>query len=110
MTRKPAPTQTALPPNRQPSFGDAHEPGQPSDARFDLADLEPTSEVSSNNTAEPTNGTAPSGPDPFDPAALRLSEDHAANLGVKKALLTVPVRKPDKSWWVRVHPDEKYRL
>jgi hypothetical protein len=49
-------------------------------------------------------------PDPFDPAALRLSQDFAANLGVKKALLTVPVRKPDKAWWVRVHPSEDYRL
>jgi hypothetical protein len=25
--------------------------------------------------------------DPFDPAALRLSQDFAANLGVKKALV-----------------------
>jgi hypothetical protein len=49
-------------------------------------------------------------PDPFDPAALRLSQDFAANLGVKKAMLTVPVRKPDKAWWVRVHPSEDYRL
>jgi hypothetical protein len=49
-------------------------------------------------------------PDPFDPAALRLGQDFAANLGVKKALLTVPVRKPDKSWWVRVHPSEAFRL
>jgi hypothetical protein len=49
-------------------------------------------------------------PDPFDPASLRLSQDFTANLGVKKALLTVPVRKPDKAWWVRVHPSEDYRL
>src|SRR5262245_54251364 len=49
-------------------------------------------------------------PNPFDPASLRLSQDFAAGLGVKKALLTVPVRKPDKTWFVRVHPDEAYRL
>ena len=48
--------------------------------------------------------------DEFDPAKLRLSQDFAAELGVKKKLLTVPVRKPDKAWFVRVHPDEKYRL
>jgi hypothetical protein len=48
--------------------------------------------------------------DPFDPAALRLSQDFAAGLGVKKAVVTVPVRKPDKAWWVRVHPSEDYRL
>ena len=49
-------------------------------------------------------------PDPFDPARLRLSQDFAANVGVKKALLTVPCRKPAKEWFVRVHPDENYRL
>jgi hypothetical protein len=49
-------------------------------------------------------------PDPFDPASLRLSQDFSADLGVKKALITVPVRKPDKVWFVRVHPDEAYRL
>jgi hypothetical protein len=60
---------------------------------------------------EPRGATdAPASPDPFDPAALRLSQDFAASMGVKKALLTVPVRKPDKSWFVRVHPDEAYRL
>jgi hypothetical protein len=51
-----------------------------------------------------------SGPDPFDPASLRLSEGFAAAAGVKKALLTVPVRKPDRSWFVRTHPDPAYRL
>jgi hypothetical protein len=49
-------------------------------------------------------------PNPFDPDALRLSQDFADGLGVKKALLTVPVRKPDKTWYVRVHPSEDYRL
>ena len=49
-------------------------------------------------------------PDPFDPARLRLSQDYAATLGVRKALLTVPVRKPAREWWVQTHPDESYRL
>jgi hypothetical protein len=49
-------------------------------------------------------------PDPFDPATLRLAHDCAAGMCVKKALLTVPVRKPDRSWWVRTHPDPAYRL
>jgi hypothetical protein len=49
-------------------------------------------------------------PDPFDPACLRLSQDFAASMGVKKALLTLPVRKPDKSWFVRVHPNAGYQL
>lgn len=49
-------------------------------------------------------------PDPFDPAALRLTGDAMAGLGVKRALITVPVRKPDKSWWVRVHTGQDYQL
>jgi hypothetical protein len=58
------------------------------------------------------NGEAAAAPvaDPFDPASLRLSSDAAAGLGVRKALLTVSVRKPDKTWWVRTHADAVYRL
>jgi len=48
--------------------------------------------------------------DPFDPSRLRLSQDFAATVGVKKALITVPVRKPSKQEFVRVHPNEAYRL
>ena len=48
--------------------------------------------------------------DPFDPSKLKLSQDFAANIGVKKALVTVPVRKPDRQTFVRVHPDVEYRL
>ena len=47
---------------------------------------------------------------PFDPSRLKLSQDFAANIGVKKALITVPVRKPDRQTFVRVHPDPAYRL
>jgi hypothetical protein len=49
-------------------------------------------------------------PDPFDPTSLRLSHDATAGLGVQKALLTVPVRKPDKAWFVRVRPGDEHRL
>ncbi len=57
------------------------------------------------------NGTAPElVPNPFDPARLRLSQDFGASLGVKKAMLTIPVRKPSKEWFVTVHPDPSYRL
>ncbi len=54
--------------------------------------------------------TAPPALDPFDPARLRLTQDFASAVGVKKMLLTIPVRKPSKEWFVRVHPDEGYRL
>jgi len=48
--------------------------------------------------------------DPFDPARLRLSQNYAATLGVKKLILTVPVRKPSKEWWVQTHSDPTYRI
>jgi len=54
--------------------------------------------------------SATAGDDPFDPARLRLSQEGGAEVGVRKALLTVPIRKPNRQWFVRVHPDEAYRL
>ena len=59
-------------------------------------------------SASPATPTETS--NPFDPARLRLSQDFAATVGVKKALITVPVRKPSKQEFVRVHPDQAYRL
>jgi hypothetical protein len=48
-------------------------------------------------------------PDPFNIDALRLSQDFEAATGVRKLLTTVPVRKPHKQEWVRVHPSTDYR-
>jgi hypothetical protein len=46
-----------------------------------------------------------SAPDVFaDLAGLRLSQDFAATVGVKRALVTIPVRKPAKEWFVRTQP------
>lgn len=50
-------------------------------------------------------------PNPFDNlSALRLDQSYADTVGVKKLLTTVPVRKPSRQDFVRVHPDPKYRL
>jgi hypothetical protein len=49
-------------------------------------------------------------PNPFDPASLRLDQNFAETAGVKKLLTTVPVRKPNRQDYVRVHPDVAYRL
>jgi hypothetical protein len=47
----------------------------------------------------------PTAPDLFaDLSKLRLSQDFGAMLGVKKALLTVPIRKPAKEWFIRTNP------
>jgi hypothetical protein len=56
-----------------------------------------------NNTNQITN--------PFDNlSALRLDQSYADTVGVKKLLTTVPVRKPNRQDFVRVHPDPTYRL
>ena len=47
---------------------------------------------------------------PFDPQHLRLSQDFTSQIGGKKALMSVPVRKPDRQWFVRVHPSAEWRL
>jgi hypothetical protein len=42
---------------------------------------------------------------------LRLSQDFSNQVGVKKLLNTVHVRdKPDRHEWVRVHPDQTWRI
>jgi hypothetical protein len=48
---------------------------------------------------------------PFDNlSALRLDQSYADTVGVKKLLTTVPVRKPNRQEFVRVHRDPAYRL
>lgn len=56
--------------------------------------------------AAPTGEAAP---DPFDLNALRLDQSFLQGAGAKKLTLTVPVRKPSKQEFVRVHRDAKYR-
>src|SRR6185436_6150304 len=48
--------------------------------------------------------------DPFDPVALRLSQDFGSSIGVKKVLTVVPCRKPNRHEFVRVRPGEDWRL
>jgi hypothetical protein len=56
-----------------------------------------------------TDATKPN--NPFDNlSALRLDQSYADTVGVKKLLTTVPVRKPKRQDFVRVHPDLEFRL
>jgi hypothetical protein len=48
--------------------------------------------------------------DPFDLNSLRLSQDFASSVGVKKLITTVPIRKPAREWFVKTHPSPDYRL
>lgn len=45
-----------------------------------------------------------------DLASLRITQNFGDGIGVKKALLHVPVRKPQKQEFFRVHPDENMRI
>ena len=45
-----------------------------------------------------------------DLTALKLDQSFADTVGVKKILTTVPVNKPNKQDFVRVHPAPEYRL
>ena len=59
---------------------------------------------------EPVSGTKPEAPpDPFNPDNLQLSQSFTETVGVKKQLITVPVRKPNPQDFVRVHPDPAFR-
>ena len=46
----------------------------------------------------------------FDLKSLRLTQDFAATLGVKKELLTVPKRKPTRHEFFQVHPDSSWQF
>ena len=48
-------------------------------------------------------------PDPFDLENLRVGQDFADTVGVKRLLTTIPVHKPNKQDFVRVHPEPGYR-
>lgn len=48
--------------------------------------------------------------DIFNPDNLRLSQNFSEIAGVKKAIITVPVRKPNRQEFIRVHPEESFRL
>ena len=48
--------------------------------------------------------------DLFDPAKLRVTGDAFSAIGVEKLLMTVPVRRPNKQEFFRIHPGPDYRL
>jgi hypothetical protein len=49
-------------------------------------------------------------PDPFDVESLRLPRDAGAAFGVKRLLVRIPVDKPGKQDFIRVHSDPGYRI
>src|SRR3954470_19922390 len=47
--------------------------------------------------------------DPYDPASLRLDPSEEL-IGIKKVLASVPIRRPKRQEFVRVRPEEDFRL
>ena len=68
---------------------------------IDLSNLENLSESSRTEDSEQASQKSKS----FDPSALRLTQNYAALAATKKIITQVPLRKPDKQWFFRVHPD-----
>ncbi|MHB8955441.1 MAG: hypothetical protein ACYC4U_20885 [Pirellulaceae bacterium] len=59
----------------------------------------------------PTGAKAPDpAPDPFDPESLRLGQDFASSVGVKKRQTVWRARKPNRQEFVRVRPGVGWRL
>ena len=54
--------------------------------------------------------TADAAPDPFDVESLRLGQDFASALNVKKVVTVVRCRKPNRQEFVRVRPGAEWRL
>ena len=62
--------------------------------------LKESPETTPKQSGESTGSSA-------DFSRFRLSQNFGNVSGVKKQLTTVPVRKPNKTQWVRVHPEKK---
>ena len=50
------------------------------------------------------------GDDPFNLDAIRISQDFSEGLGIEKLLLRVPVRKPTRQEFIRVHDGSDFSV
>jgi hypothetical protein len=78
------------------------------DAADVVSDRKPGSSGRANGPAVAGTDAAKTEADPFDLANLRLGQDFASAVGVKKLIKTIPVRKPSNEWFVRTHADAAY--
>ena len=60
--------------------------------------------MATDNNKKPAEGSVPP-----DLEALRLPQNFAANIGVKRVLTSVAVTKPRKGWFVRTRPGDDWR-
>jgi hypothetical protein len=73
-------------------------------------DHELSSNIPVNPGASGQQNAANPADDLFNPERLRLAQNFDEMIGVKKILTTVPVRRPDRQSFTRVHPDPAYRI
>ena len=93
----------------------APEPEPEVEQELESAPPEPKAETNGSSQVPPNgaDGAAdvPEDLDPFaDPSKLVISQDFGRAAGVEKLLTVVPVRKPLKHDFVRVHPDPGFRM
>jgi len=88
------------PGKRECSNNQKEEPNQTKNKEKEMKNCHDNSTESSSSSE--ANGN--------DFSEFRLSQDFASQIGVKKVLTTVPVRKPSKQEFVRVHPHEDWRM
>jgi hypothetical protein len=84
----------------------------PENPAAEPAELENTDTAAAAGSIPPENAdtaTTEAAADPFDLAALRLDQSFVQAAGAQKLLLTVPVRKPNRQDFCRVHPGAEYR-
>lgn len=62
------------------------------------------------DNAPESKNNAPANDDGFNLDNLRLSQNFAESVGVTKALVTVPVRKPMRQEFIRVRPGDDWSL
>ncbi len=72
-----------------------------------VADEKGTTAPMTGNT---TTTRKPSLAEKFNPQRLRIAQNFGETTATQKKLTSVPVNKPNKQQWVRVHPDATYRL
>jgi hypothetical protein len=63
-----------------------------------------------DNNEKGDQASAKAANDDFDLEKLRLGQDFEKEIAVKKLIVTVPVRKPNRQEFIRVRPSEEWRL
>lgn len=83
------------------------------DSPVELVNTPGGDNVPPDNVGNGVPALSPTSPSPFaayDPAKLRIDQSFLNQGVAKKLLTTVPIRKPNKQDFVRVHPSTEYRL